>query len=167
MPLQKHVLTLLLCLAAQSLGCASSGVDTSTTFDPLTRFPARASYLWDDAASKLPDDPRFNQMETDSLIRQAANEEFAARGYRLAASGTANYRLSYDLTVHTWYGPDNSTSLGSLSLWLAEASSKRRVWMGYMRAEIHVGLTREERVKRMREAMARLLENFPPTQRGE
>ena len=42
------------------------GIDVSTTFDPLTRFPAQATYLWDEAANQLPDDPRFNQMDTDS-----------------------------------------------------------------------------------------------------
>jgi hypothetical protein len=39
--------------------------------------------------------------------------------------------------------------------------------MGYVRAEIHVGLSREERLARLRGAMARLLEKFPPAQRGE
>ena len=148
------------------LGCASDPIDVSTTFDPLTRFPAQATYLWDEAASKLPDDPRLNQMDTDSVIREAANAEFAARGYRLSTSGSAHYRLSYDLALHTWYGPDNSSSLGSLSLWLADAATKRRVWMGYVRAEIHVGLSRAERLERLRGAMARLLEKFPPAQRG-
>ena len=40
------------------VGCASDPVDVSTTFDPLTPFPARATYLWDEAANELPDDPR-------------------------------------------------------------------------------------------------------------
>ena len=167
MRIRGRLLALSLWLAASALGCASDGVDVSTTFDPLTRFPAQATFLWDDAANRLPDDARFNQMDTDSLIREAANAEFAARGYRLATTGAANYRLSYDLTVHTWYGPDNSSSLGSLSLWLSEAASKRRVWMGYVRAEILVGLSREERMARMRGALARLLEKFPPAQRGD
>lgn len=164
---RQHLLALCLLVSAQLVGCASGGVDVSTTFDPLTRFPAQASYLWDEDANRLPDDSRFNQMDTDSLIRAAADAEFAARGYRVAASGAANYRLSYDLTVHTWYGPNNTSSLGSLSLWLAEAATQRRVWMGYVRAEILVGLSREERLARMRDAMARLLDAFPPSQRGE
>ena len=160
-------LALSLGLAAALLACASDGIDVSTTFDPLNRFPAQATYLWDDAANRLPDDPRFDQMGIDALIREAANAEFSARGYRPSTTGSANYRLSYDLTVHTWYGPDNSSSLGSLSLWLSEAASKRRVWMGYVRAEIHVGLDRQERLARMRGALARLLEKFPPAQRGD
>jgi hypothetical protein len=156
-------------LVAVLPGCAKDAIDVSTTFDPLSRFPAQATYVWDTAASKLPDDPRFNQMDTDALIQEAANAEFAARGYRVAAGGTAphQYRLSYDLTVHTWYGPDNSSSLGSLSLWLSDAATRRRVWMGYVRAEIHVGLSREERLDRLRKAMASMLEKFPPAQRGE
>ena len=154
-------------LAANVVSCASNGIDVSTTFDPLTRFPAQATYVWDESANQLPDDPRLNQMELDSLIREAANAEFAARGYQLATSGSANFRLSYDLAVHTWYGPDNSSSLASLSLWLADAASKRRVWMGYGRAEVLVGLSREERLARMRGAMARMLEKFPPAQRGD
>jgi hypothetical protein len=52
-------------------------------------------------------------------------------------------------------------------LWLVDAAAKRRVWMGYVRAEILVGLSREERVMRLRGAMARLLEKFPPAQRGD
>jgi hypothetical protein len=152
-------------LLALSLGCASDPVDVSTTFDPLTPFPARATYKWDDAANKLPDDQRINQMETDSLIREAANAEFAARGYQLSTSGSAHYKLSYDLAIHTWYQANNTSSLGSLSLWLVDAASGRRVWMGYVRAEIYVGLSREERVARLRKAMAKLLETFPPSQR--
>jgi hypothetical protein len=160
-------LSLVLAAALALLGCASDQIDVSTTFDPLTPFPAQASYLWDDAASQLPDDPRINQMETDSLIREAANSQFAARGYRLSTNASAHYKLSYDLAVHTWYGPDNSSSLGSLSLWLTDAATRRRVWMGYVRAEILVGLSREERLARLEKAMARLLEKFPPAQRGD
>ena len=166
MRVSRHGLVLFLGLVALGLGCASDGIDVSTTYDPLTRFPARATYVWDSAANQLPDDPRFNQMDSGAVIEEAANTEFAARGYTLSTSGSANYKLSYDLTVHTWYGPDNSSSVGSLSFWLVEAATKRRVWMGYVRAEIHVGLNREERVKRMRGALAKLLENFPPAQRG-
>ena len=165
MPRRLFVLVLLAHLAL--VGCASNPIDVSTTFDPLTPFPARAMYLWDEAANSLPDDPRINQMETDSLIRESANAEFAARGYQLSTTAAAHYKLSYDLTVHTWYGPNNSSSLGSLSLWLADAASRRRVWMGYVRAEMLVGLSHEERLARLRGAMARLLENFPPSQRGE
>jgi Domain of unknown function (DUF4136) len=159
-----NILALGCALAAMLVACAD--IPVSTTVDPLASFPRQATYVWDEAAIRLPTDPRIRQLDPDSLIREAANAEFAARGYRVSAGGPATYRLAYDFQVHTWHGPDNSSSVGSLSLWLSDAE-KRRVWMGYARAEIHVGLSREERLARLREAIADMLDHFPPKQRGE
>ena len=160
------VAALVTVLAACLAGCASDDVGVSTTFDPLTRFPATATYTWDDAARLLPEDPRVDGPAVDALIKEVANEEFAAHGYRLAASGASNYLLSYQYAVHTWIGPDASKAIGSLSLQLVESASSRRVWTGFGRAEIHVGLTPEERRRRLHDAFARMLKDFPPSQRG-
>jgi hypothetical protein len=157
----------LLALALQLAGCASDDVGVSTTFDPLTRFPATATYVWDDAARLLPEDPRVDAAATDALIKEVADQEFAARGYRAVASSTPDYLLSYQYAIHTWTGPDASKAIGSLSLQLVESSSGRRVWSGFGRAEIHVGLTPEERRERLHAAFARMLEDFPPSQRGD
>jgi hypothetical protein len=148
-------------------GCASDGVEVSTTYDPLTSFPAQATYTWDERANRLPTDPRIVALDLAPILKAAAEEEFAARGYRAAVSRPVDYRLSYQLVVHTWIGADNSRSVGSLSMLLVEADTGRRVWLGFGRAEVHVGLTRAERKQRLREALARILENFPPTQRGD
>jgi hypothetical protein len=153
---------LAVCLA----GCASDDVGVSTTFDPLTRFPAAATYVWDDTARLLPEDPRVDGPAVDALVKEVADQEFGARGYRAVASGPSNYLLSYQYAVHTWTGPDASKAIGSLSLQLVETASRRRVWSGFGRAEIHVGLTPEERRERLRAALARMLEDFPPAQRG-
>ena len=167
MPDRRHALALAAFWLLQLGGCASDGIDTSTTFDPLTPFPAEATFVWDDRASSLPQDPRIQQLDVGPLIREAADEAFAARGYRDVGSGASNYRLSYQLTVNTWIGADNSRSIGSLSLMLVDNGSNRRVWVGFTRAEIHVGLSRDERRERLRRAVTRMLENFPPSQRGD
>jgi len=158
---------LLLALAVHAAGCASDDVGVSTTFDPLTRFPATATYVWDDAARLLPDDPRIDAASVDALIKQVADQEFGARGYRAVASSAPDYLLSYQYAVHTWTGPDASKAIGSLSLQLVENRSRRRVWSGFGRAEIHVGLTPQERRARLQAAFARMLEDFPPAQRGD
>jgi Domain of unknown function (DUF4136) len=145
-------------------GCASDDLQTSTVFDPLSQFPAQATYSWDTAANRLPSDDRIAALDLDPLIRKAADEEFALRGYRVVASGSPDYRLSYQVTVSSWIGSDNSTSVASLSLLLVDAKRDRRVWMGYGRAEIHVGSSREERQERLRAAMAKMLAEFPPNQ---
>jgi hypothetical protein len=148
-------------------GCASKDAAVSTTFDPLARFPAQATYAWDDAATRLPTDPRVAELDLGPLIQETVEEAFAAHGYRRVIGGSPDYRLSYELAVHNWIAADASKSIGSLSLLLVEAKSGRRVWLGFGRAELHVGRTRDERKVRLHEALARMLEKFPPSQRGE
>ena len=152
-----------LCLVAL-VGCASDDVRTSTLFDPLSQFPAQGTFSWDAAANKLPTDERIQALDLDPLIREAANQEFSLRGYRVVTSGSPDYRLSYQVTVNTWIGADNSTSVASLSLLLVDAKADRRVWLGYGRAEMHVGISRDERMKRLRVAIAKMVEKFPPNQ---
>ena len=160
--------TLFLALILQLAGCASKDVQVTTTFDPLAVFPVTGTFQWDDKANRLPEDPRLGtSVNMDALIRTAANEQFAVRGYHLIESGTPDYLLSYDFSVYTWIAADNSRSIGTVSLWLAEAATGHRVWVGYGRAEIHVGLTREERQVRMSGAVAKMLDGFPPSQRGD
>jgi hypothetical protein len=165
MPDRFHVVALSLVFLASLAGCASDGIEVSATHDPLASFPAQATYAWDVRANKLPSDPRIVELDLDPLIKEVAEEEFAAHGYRAAGSGAARYRLSYELVVHTWIGVDESRSVGSLSLLLAEADTGRRVWIGFGRADVRVGLTREERKQRLRAALAKMLEKFPPKQR--
>jgi hypothetical protein len=160
-PAPAHCLPLLL---LQALACATDDFQVSTSFDPLTRFPQAATYAWDEAASSLPDDPRLAGLGLGALIREAVDAEMAARGYT-ATRGPSNYRLSHQLRIHTWLGADRSVSQGSLSLDLVENASGRRVWTGYARADVHIGLSREERSRRLREIAARLLSEFPPSGR--
>ncbi len=61
-------------------GCASDDLQTSTLFDPLTRFPDEATFSWDAASNKLPGYDRIAALDLDPLIREAANQAFAARG---------------------------------------------------------------------------------------
>lgn len=163
--LDRRFIALLGALAGVALaGCASDDFQTSVVHDPLSSFPSQATYIWDAAASKLPSDDRIEALDLDPLLREAADREFALRGYRAVNSGRADYWLSYQLAVHTWIGPDNSTSNASLSLLLVDAKSDRRVWMGYGRAQIEVGRSREERLAGVRTVIAKMLENFPPNQ---
>ena len=146
------------------LACASQEIPVSTTFDPLVRFPAQATFSWDESAISLPDLP--DRDATDALLREVAEEAFAARGYRAAAVPT-NYRLSYDYEVVERLGPDVAKAIGSISILMTDASSGRRVWLGFGRAEVYVGLSREERKARLRNALDRMLAAFPPSGRPQ
>ena len=158
---RRQTATLTALMLAFLFACVSSE-PVSTAFDPLTRFPAQATYVWDEAANREPDDPRVRELEFGPRLRRLATEALAARGYREAASEPADYRVSYQLSVHTWIAPDHSTSVGSLSIVLVDAPSGRRVWMGFARAEAHVGLPEEARDERLRDILERMFEQFPP-----
>lgn len=151
-------------LALVSLaGCASKGIETSTSFDPLETFPRQATFVWDDAANRLPADARLEELDLDSMIRRAANEAFAVRGYTRVASAPADYRLSYEVGENRWTGPEGVTSVVSISLLLKDAKTDRRVWLGFGRAEVQPGLARDERYRRLRGAFDDLLRTFPPS----
>ena len=148
------------------LGCISGAPEVSTAFDPLTPFPAQATYIWDESAIREPDDPRIRDLNFGARLRKFATEALAERGYREVASEPADYRVSYHLSVHTWISPDHSTSVGSLSILLIDAPSDQRVWMGFARAEAQVGLSEETRNERLRAIVQRMFERFPPGQAG-
>ena len=162
LPPAPRVALLLVALA----GCASDTLQTSTSFDPLATFPGQATFVWDDAASRLPEGERIAELDLDPLIKQAANEAFAVRGYERVASEPADYRLSYEVAENRWHGPEGVTSVVSISLLLKDAKSDRRVWLGFGRAEVQQGVTRDERARRLREAFDELLETFPPSGRA-
>jgi hypothetical protein len=159
--------TILPIMAVLTVGaCASGdGMGVGSTHDPLTRFPATATWSWDDQANRMPDDPRLEPLDLDAIIRQVAREEFARRGYTETTSGTGgDYRLSYELGMATWMSQTSATAIGSVSLTLVEAGSGRRVWVGFWRAVADVSLDREQRVERFRAEIRELLETFPPAQ---
>jgi hypothetical protein len=163
-PARSSLALLLLAL----LACASDdAIPVSTNYDPLVRFPAEATYVWDAVANVLPDDPAIDRAGTDALLRSVADEAFAAKRYRVVPSEPADFRLSYQYTVHTYIGPNASLAMGSVSLLMSDNQTGRRVWMGFGRAEIHVGLSLEERRARLADAMERMLEKFPPSQRPQ
>ena len=153
-------------LALQLASCASDDVRVSTTYDPLTPFPASATWSWDESEISKPSDPRLADLDADKLIRDAVESEFAARSYAMTSSSSAVYHLSYNLSIHTWVGPNASSAFGTIALEMEDAQTGHRVWVGFARAEIHVGLSAQERRERLRRVLAKMLENFPPSQRG-
>ncbi len=155
---------ILLITAALTAGACTSndGMGVGSTHDPLTRFPAMATWSWDDHANRMHDDSRLESLDLDSIIRQVTGEEFARRGYTEVGSGAGDYRLSYELGLATWMSQTSAIAIGSVSLNLVDASSGRRVWVGFWRAVVDVSLDREERVKRFRGELRELLKTFPP-----
>ena len=146
-------------------GCAEPDrLGVGSTHDPLFRFPATATWTWNERANHMPDDARLEPLDLDSIIRQVAAEEFGRRGYTEAKSGAAHYELSYELGIATWMSQTGATAIGSLSLTLSDPRSGRHLWVGFMRMQADVSLDREQRVERIRNELRELLKTFPPAQ---
>lgn len=166
MKLRTRFLVLVLGPILIVLGCANPAYDVSSIFDPLAIFPAQATFAWNDQANHLPDHPELQSLDFDRLLKQVSNEEFAKRGYSNATAGSSDYWLSYELTVHRWISVEKTQATGTLSLNLVDTKTNNRVWLGFGRAEVLVGLSEEERVDRLRLILAEILQKFPPSQRG-
>ena len=150
-------------LACLQLACASSSdVDLHVSHDPLAVFPETATLLWDARANSLSGDERVAELGLDALIREAAGEAFAARGYRVSDSRRAQYLLSYQASLTTRNRPEGPIAVGSISLLLVEAASGRRAWVGFLRAQVDPTRTPEQRRESLRAAFGQLLAEFPP-----
>lgn len=143
-------------------GCSK---DVGSTYDPLFRFPAEARWSWDEAAIRLPDDEDIRALNMDAILRETASAALAARGYvEVPPGSTAEYLLSYQASVGRVVSPTKARAVGTVSLTLVEFASGRHVWVGFARAdEIDVSLTEEQRRRRVRSLMNRMLRGFPPS----
>jgi hypothetical protein len=152
---------LLVCALATQAACAKD-FGVSTSFDPLTRFPAAATFAWDEAKSSLPEDPRLQELDLGPVIREVAAESFATHGYT-ETSGASHYLLSYHLDVKTWHSRERSEAVGTLAFQLVERKSRRLVWSGFARADVKVGRSEQERRVRLGAIVTEMLEDFPPS----
>jgi len=159
------LVSLLVFCGAPLAGCSTPVAGTSTTVDPLAVFPREASYIWDEAHSSLPDEPRIEELHLSALLHQETDLAFGERGYRRVSASDADYRLAYEGQLNTRIQADHSRSLIVFWLTLTEESTGRNVWTGAAQTKLHVGLTEEERRARLREALDEMLEEFPPEQR--
>jgi hypothetical protein len=160
---KRHVLTIFPALLALVVACASEP-PIFTAFDPLSTFPATATYVWDDEANTLPDNPNIHETGVGAVVKQLATDGMAKRGYTVAESGTPPYRLSYQMEVHTWISQEQSSSTAALALRLTDYLSDRTVWLGTMSIEVDLARSVEERRALLQATFSRLLANFPPGQ---
>lgn len=146
-------------------GCRSNDVELAVTYDPLFSFPKQATFSWDREHSHVPSDPRVALLDFRGVLEETAADAFAKKGYRLTPDGGADYLLAYRITLQEILQANASRSFGAFWLDLTEAKSGRRVWTGYGRALVHVGLSEKERKSRFRKSLGNLLKDFPPSQR--
>jgi hypothetical protein len=145
------------------LACTSSRPQVSTAIDPWTNFPANATFVWDEAADREPDDAWIRELRFGPRLRRLTTEVLAERGYREVEAEPADYRVSYQLSIFTGISDDPARSVASLSILLIEASSNQRVFVGFARATPQLEDPEEARDARLRTLVEQMFAGFPPS----
>jgi hypothetical protein len=164
---------------------ACSGISVTDDFDTQADFAKLRTYAWHAAPAGAP--------SVDSLTQQrivrAVDDALEAKGFRKAESGTPDFKVhamasvtqriqTQPVTVgvgYAWrYGYvaagegveitayDEGTLIIDV---ISPANTQNLVWRGTARAAVQRDRTPEEREARIREAVFKVIERFPPTRK--
>jgi len=146
-------------------GCASE-VSIGTAYDPLAVFPSQGAFAWSNSPNVI--SKQVAHLGLADLIPPAVEGALASRGWRKVAPDAADVLVSYELSVATWVqvatpdADERSLAMGTLSVALLDPENERRLWVGFIQADVTPSLSHEERQARIEKALERLFKEFPP-----
>lgn len=167
---------------------ACSSVTVNTDYDPGADFAALKTYAWLARKAGATGDPRLDSTLLHERIRSAVEAQLAARGYEKVAVGRADFLVAYHTaierkidvdTIYRGYGYRSGAwgwgvghetvvyeyDRGTLLLDVLDPKAHRLLWRGSASAIVSEQSTPEQRTKRVNEAVAKLLDRFPPEPR--
>jgi hypothetical protein len=146
-------------------GCASE-VSIGTAYDPLTVFPRQGTFAWAESSNVISE--KVAHLGLADLLPPAVEGALASRGWQKATPEAADLLVTYELGVATWVQvatPDSderSRAMGTLSVALLDPANERRLWVGFIQADVTPSLSHEERRARIEAVLEELFKEFPP-----
>ncbi len=178
--------TVLSLLTVFILACATTW-NVNTDYDPAADFSAYKSFSWLPRPVEMTGEPRVDNPLLHTRVRYAVEQELASKGYQKLLEGTPDFYIGYHLslatkldarTVDTYYGygpagrwgrmgiPETryfEYEEGTLILDVVDAKLEKLVWRAAGQRRIgEESTTPEESERRVREAVAQVLERLPP-----
>jgi hypothetical protein len=170
---------------AALLLAACSSVQVSTDYDPGTDFSGLKNYAWLAQNVNASGDLRLDSTLLNERIRSAVEAQLAERGYKKVAAGQVDFLVAYHTAVerkididtmyrgygygpHDWgWGAGHETVVyeydeGTLLLDVLDPKAHRLLWRGSASAVVSEQSTPKKRTKLINEAVAKLLDRFPP-----
>lgn len=172
----------ILSLALLLAGAGCSSISVWTDHDPQADFSKRKTYDWY---------PRAKEADavvtlTNARVERALEESLKARGFTRSSDGKADFHVGYralvqrrseappttDVSVYhygwrrtytvTADSEAKTTEEGTLILDVIDPATKTLLWRGTARGVVDPTRTPEQREARIREAVEKLLADFPP-----
>jgi hypothetical protein len=177
-------------LAACVAGCAGqkkkpSSSEMTTNIDVQAwraadaQLPPGSTYAWDLGNPNLPDDVRIDPIELETRVRNIIRREMITKGY-VFQQYTPAFRIGYrlglsdnldDASLNQRYKsskrhlPGSARNKvygrGSVVLEIVDVGEKRPVWRAGMAADVYLEVPKEDRGKRLDDAITALLTDFP------
>jgi hypothetical protein len=158
-------------------GTALSAQDVRYNFMPGTDFAKYHTYKW----VPIEGASHPNQI-ADAEIKSSVDSQLAAKGLTKTDSDNANLLIGYQVAVDQekqWnaysmggarfggMGSATSSTIsnGSLVLDMYDPTSKQLVWTGTATKTLDPSSNQEKNQKNLDKAMAKLLKNYPPSQK--
>ena len=168
---------------------ACSTLDIRSDYDPEANFGGLKTYDW--MPDPKTGDPRVDNALVVKRITTAIDAELAAKGYTHITSGDPDFYVGYHAavkdkldvrTMNTYYGyapgwgwnygygggPYGTETYtyeyeeGTLMIDVVEPENKKLIWRGSAQAELKRRQTPEQSEQGIREAVQKVLANFPP-----
>ena len=171
----------LVLLLALTSACAS--VQVHVDYDPSADFGKLRTFTWFPRTREPTGDFRVDSPLLDSRIRNAIEHELVARGFEKVVDRDPDFFVSYHFsiedrldvrTVNRTYVdrwgyvvsiPEtrvNQYQQGTLMIDVADAREKRLVWRGVGTGRLRSSPKPQETTQRVNEAVAEILNRFPP-----
>ncbi len=166
-------------------GCSSTSsmkeMEVHTRKAPGAKIPDGGAYSWMFRPDDVPEDQRIDKSTATLRMRELIENELARKGYEQMGLGfkvdfLVAYRFAFEEAItaqevnkrHGYAADDAGADLaqrfekGSLIIDIVSPETKKLMWRGIAEAEIVVAVSDEERLRRSREAVRRILAEFPP-----
>ncbi len=167
--------------------CGCWTLSVNSDYDPAFDFSGFRTWNWLTGPQAATVDPRLPTGLVEERIRTSLVRHLAARGFQRSASVKPDFRVGFHAAVEdkvsvqtvnraAGYGPGwgagrgivrsdtyvREYAQGTLILDIVDSSTDRLVWRGSAQAEVYSYSTPEQREARIDDAVAQILERFPP-----
>jgi hypothetical protein len=171
---------------------ACSEFQVSTDYDHRTDFSGLRSYAWTQPEQRAPIDPRVDVQFIEKHIKEVVDEKLADEGYRKVNEDQADFFVTYGASVRykvnavdlggqqgygAGLGPADDADYiasggsgtvveeyeeGKLSVLVLPKRGGAPLWRGSAKAAIYLSDPADERARRLRRAVKRIIDRFPP-----